>query len=110
MENETLEDTQPLKWDHDRARSGHIFSLGHLVMTPGAESTFDEKTRTECLQRHAKGDWGEGLDPEDVAANNEAIVSNGQILSVYTIEGKGSLWIISEADRSITTLLLPSEY
>ncbi len=86
------------------------FPLGRLVMTPGAESTFDEKTRAECLQRHAKGDWGEGLDPEDVATNNEAVRSNGRILSVYAIEGKGDLWIITEGDRSATTLLLPSEY
>ena len=78
-------------------------------MTPGAEATFDEKTRTECLQRHAKGDWGEGLDPEDVATNNEAVRSSGRLLSCYNIEGK-ALWIVTEADRSVTTLLLPSEY
>jgi hypothetical protein len=86
------------------------FPLGRLVMTPGAEATFDEPTRTKCLQRHAKCDWGEGLDPEDVATNNEAVRSNGRLLSCYNIKDKGDFWIITEADRSVTTLLLPSEY
>ena len=55
------------------------------------------------------GDWGE-LDEEDVETNNYSVKQNLRILSSYTLETGVKVWIISEADRSVTTLLLPSEY
>ena len=84
------------------------FPLGQLVMTPGAQTTFDEKTRAECLQRHAKGDWGD-LDDEDKRSNDQSIRSGGRLMSSYDL-GDKQLWIITEADRTVTTLLLPEEY
>lgn len=84
------------------------FSLGQLVMTPGAEQTFDMDTRVKCLKRHASRDWGD-IDPEDATNNDLGVERNGRILSAYNI-GEHQLWIITEADRSVTTLLLPSEY
>jgi len=84
------------------------FPLGQLVMTPGAQTTFDEKTRAECLQRHAKGDWGD-LDDEDKRLNTRSVSTGGRLMSSYTI-GDKELWVVTEADRSVTTLLLPEEY
>jgi hypothetical protein len=65
---------------------------------------------TPFLQRHRSGDWGE-LDAEDIAANDRAARGNERILSAYTLPTTGErIWIITEWDRSATTILLPSEY
>jgi hypothetical protein len=61
------------------------------------------------LGRHVVGDWGE-LPPEDVAANTLALVTGERILSSYWMSGGTKLWVITEADRSSTCLLLPEEY
>lgn len=86
------------------------FSLGQLAMTPGAQSTFSAEFLMACLKRHANGDWGNVV-PGDAAAN-DASISGGaqdQLLSVYEM-GEKKLWIVTEWDRSVTTMLLPSEY
>lgn len=67
----------------------------------------------EALARHLSGDWGE-LDPEDVAANDDALKTGARLLSAYRIQGD-KIWIITEAEdekgvRIATTLLYPSEY
>ena len=87
------------------------FPLGRTVATPGA---LDLLTRTgtdpgQVLARHHAGDWGEGLDGEDKQANEDALKHGSRLLSCYLVDGE-RLWVITEADRSITTLLLPSEY
>jgi len=83
--------------------------LGQIVQTSGVVGTFtDPKFPLECLTRHASGDWGDLCD-EDKHTNDRAIMRGGRLLSCYKSE-KGPLWIITEADRSATTLLLPSEY
>ncbi len=61
------------------------------------------------LARHATGDWGE-LDAEDRAANGRAVATGERILSAYTLTTGEQLWIITEADRGATTMLLPREY
>ena len=61
------------------------------------------------LSRHAEGDWGE-LDPTDVAENAYSMVHGFRLLSSYQTDAGERLWIITEADRSATTLLLPEEY
>ena len=61
------------------------------------------------LKRHVTGDWGE-LDEEDRRENEESIVHGLRLLSAYTLSNGTRIWIITEADRSATTLLLPSEY
>lgn len=86
------------------------FSLGQTVATPGALRVL-EATNTSpatLLVRHQSGDWGE-VPPED-AKENEVSVENGfRILSSYRV-GEQRLWIITEADRSVTTILQPEEY
>ena len=88
-----------------------LFALGRLVATPGA---LDALTRAgqspaEFITRHQRGDWGE-CDPDDAKENDLSVRRSYRILSVYrTCKGE-KLWIITEADRSLTTLLLPSEY
>jgi hypothetical protein len=86
------------------------FPLGHLVSTPAALELLDREAvnATELLLRHQRGDWGD-VDAEAAEDNENAIVSGSRILSSYLI-GDSSLWILTEADRSATTLLLPEEY
>ena len=88
-----------------------LFPLGRLVATPGALDvlTHAGQSPSEFLSRHQGGDWGECC--EEDARENELSVKHGfRILSVYhTCKGE-KLWVITEADRSATTLLLPSEY
>lgn len=91
------------------------FPLGQIVATQGAFETCNQQLLMECLSRHARGDWG---DSSDKVANEEALLSGSRILSAYPIDpaksclgyGDNCLWIITEADRSATTFLLPDEY
>jgi hypothetical protein len=93
------------------------FSLGRLVATPGALGSLNSDRLAQLVARHAAGDWGV-VDAEDQATNNRAVVDGDRILSAYPIDeaqpcaghGDNTVWIITEADRSTTTLLLPSEY
>lgn len=86
------------------------FPLGHLVATPGALELLDRAAvnASDLLQRHQRGDWG-NVPPEDAEENELSVVSGFRILSSYPV-GDGRIWIITEADRSCTTLLLPEEY
>jgi hypothetical protein len=93
------------------------FPLGQIVSTPGALDACSHERRIECLARHGSGNWG--VVCEDDAAMNEAgLIYGSRILSAYPIDptkpskgfGENTLWIITEADRSVTTFLLPSEY
>lgn len=89
--------------------SGLVFSLGKMVMT----ATVSELAEREgidlllLLSRHAKCDWGD-LDKDDRAANDEAIGKRLRILSAYKV-GNHKIWIITEADRSSTCILLPDD-
>ena len=87
-----------------------LFSLGQVVATPAALSLLDEhnKTPAEFLRRHNSGDWGE-LCKEDCEANDAALKHGDRIFSAYTIND-AKIWIITEADRSSTCILLPEEY
>ena len=82
--------------------------LGHIVATPGALETFGNDILTACLSRHETGDWGD-ICEEDKKLNDIDAQCEGRVLSSYDIRGD-KLWIITEADRSSTTLLLPDEY
>lgn len=88
-----------------------LFSLGQVVSTPGALSACEEAQADPrfYLRRHVTGDWGD-LGDEDKAANDAAVRSGARILSAYTLPTDERLWIITEADRAYTTLLLPLEY
>ena len=61
------------------------------------------------LDRHARGDWGE-VDAEDKQANQDALVHGERLLSAYRTSLDVRIWVITEADRSVTTILLPEEY
>jgi len=89
-----------------------LFSLGQVVATPGALSALgDEGIGSEALlKRHVTGDWGD-LSEEDRRENELSLKEGFRILSAYRLPRTGvKLWIITEADRSATTLLLPDEY
>lgn len=87
-----------------------LFNLGKVYATPGALAFLHEQNLTpyEFLHRHHTGDWGE-LDDEDIEANRAALHYGSRLLSSYRIANQ-KLWIITEADRSVTTVLLPEEY
>lgn len=86
------------------------FTLGQIVATPAVLEHLERHgvNASEYLNRHVRGDWGEV--PQDDAAENEfAVTRRLRLLSSYTIAGE-RVWIITEADRSSTCLLYPSEY
>jgi hypothetical protein len=87
------------------------FSLGQLVATPGALMAFDEakQSTTPFVRRHAAGDWGE-VDGDDWKSNNWAVDHGCRLMSAYVLRTGIRIWIITEADRSSTTVLLPDEY
>ena len=88
-----------------------LFVTGQLVATPAALRAIREAKANpiDYITRHTRGDWGE-VGKED-AQENELSVSQGfRILSVYTLHTKVRIWVITEADRSVTTILLPDEY
>ena len=87
------------------------FALGQTFITPGAEEALQiaGQTAIEFLRRHMSGDWGE-LSDEDVKENEFSLKQGFRLLSRYETAKGERLWIITEADRSATTILLPSEY
>ena len=88
-----------------------LFELGQVVATPGALSALGRANQApaEFLSRHATGDWGE-LDAEDMAENAYGLAHGFRLLSSYRTRLGETVWVITEADRSATTLLLPEEY
>lgn len=85
------------------------FPLGQTVMTRGAEVEIPMAEMFVALRRHHGGDWGD-LGAEDKAANEEALVTEGRLFSKYFSAAGVSFYIITEWDRSVTTVLLPQEY
>jgi len=88
-----------------------LFDTGFIVRTPGAMSALIESQLTESrlIERHQSGDFGD-LCADDLAQNRNAILLGGRVFSSYRIDPRTKVWVITEADRSVTTLLLPSEY
>jgi hypothetical protein len=91
------------------ANSKPLFSLGRTLATPGALQALTESGPAEFLNRHVVGDWGD-LGEEDRKLNDEAVVAGERILSAYRTNQGVKLWVITECDRSATTILLPEEY
>lgn len=91
--------------------SAPLFDLGQVVGTPGALAALVKNNITplELLARHVTLDPG-CLDAHDQTANRQALRTGSRILSSYRLEDETKLWIITEADRSATTFLLPEEY
>lgn len=85
------------------------FSLGHVVMTRKAASTLPQHEVLQALDRHASGDWGD-VDDHDRQENEFSLKEGFRLLSVYHTASGTKFWIITEADRSATTVLLPEDY
>ena len=87
------------------------FKLGHVVATPGAIDALEKASQsaTEFINKHVVLDAGE-LGEEDQQTNEDAVENGDRILSSHLLKDGTKIWIITEADRSATTLLLPSEY
>ena len=87
------------------------FELGQIVATPGALAALKKAGQQpgEFLTRHINRDWGD-LDEEDRTENEYSLEHGFRLLSAYKTNAGDRLWIITEADRSVTTLLLPEEY
>lgn len=88
-----------------------MFNLGQLVATPGALEALERNQQmpAEFLKRHVNHDWGD-LDDDDKQENDFSVTNGFRILSAYALKDGTRIWIITEADRSSTTILLPSEY
>lgn len=88
------------------------FELGTIVATQGFLRMLAlndaVNAAVEMIERHRVGDWG-SVDEDDAKVNEDALRHGGNIMSVYTVGGQ-KVWVITEADRSATTLLLPEEY
>ncbi len=87
------------------------FPVGRVVATPGALATLEQAGQNpiEFLDRHVTGDWGE-VGQEDWAENEFSLREGFRLLSAYSTKDGEKLWIITERDRSVTTILLPGEY
>jgi len=88
-----------------------LFPSGRLVATPGALALLEQanKSPLEFLSRHLRGDWGD-LDQADKTENELSLKYGFRLLSNYQVTDTEKIWIITEADRSVTTLLLPADY
>ena len=88
-----------------------LFGVGQLVATPGALAALEKtgQSPVEFLTRHVTGDWGE-LPVEDRTENFLSVERGFRVLSSYRTLAGERIWVITEADRSLTTLLLPDEY
>ena len=85
------------------------FPIGKLVITPNALESIEPFEVTAALARHAAGDWGE-CGREDWRENELSLKEGFRLLSVYHSEKGGKFWVITEADRSATTVLMPEDY
>lgn len=88
-----------------------LFAAGRIVATPGALALLEKahKSPSEFLLLHLRGDWGD-LCQDDKAENELSLKHGFRLLSSYPVTDSENLWIITEANRSVTTLLLPAEY
>jgi hypothetical protein len=85
------------------------FEPGQVYSTPGAIAQLHPEDMHIAFCRHLAGDWGD-VCPEDQAENERALREGGRLFSAYIDRSGTKFWIITEADRSATTILLPSEY
>jgi hypothetical protein len=96
--------------------STQLFNPGRVMTTPGVSTVLDQfdgltqvRVVISLLIRHVTGDWGD-VDSQDHATNDHAVIQGERVLSAYRLPDGTDVWVITEADRSTTTFLLPSEY
>lgn len=93
------------------------FPMGRVRVSPGVMAASSAHRVYECLEKHAAGDWGL-LDADDCARNALELIAGGPVMSAYALDpalpslghGPNTIWIITEGDRTMTTVLLPDEY
>ena len=88
---------------------GPRFPLGRVVITPNAMQHVPSADVLAALRRHAQGDWGE-VEEQDRRENELSLKEGFRLLSAYRASNGTKFWVISEADRSVTTILLPEDY
>jgi hypothetical protein len=95
----------------DETRKVALFRLGQVVATPGALRALERAgdTPQQFLERHVSGDWGD-LDEDDRQENALSLEHSFRLLSVYQTTAGERLWVITEANREVTTILLPEDY
>jgi len=86
-----------------------LFPTGHVAITPGAQNILTPAEIASMISRHTTGDWGD-VPEEDKEENEQSLLHGWRLLSSYTAGNGEKIWLITEADRSATTILLPSEY
>ena len=86
-----------------------LFRLGRIVATPNALSELSQQDMLSAIKRHQAGDWGE-VDEHDRQANDRALSNGTRLFSVYRSVNGIPFWVITEADRFTTTVLLPEDY
>ena len=93
-------------------RKPPLFPLGQIAVSRGVAelmtTTQAHVQLADAFTRHADGDWGD-VHPDDVGANERSLEEGSRLMSVYTVSGQ-KVWIFTEADRSVTTAILPDEY
>ncbi|KPY90144.1 hypothetical protein ALO44_200018 [Pseudomonas syringae pv. tagetis] len=94
-------------------RQDASFELGRMMLTHSVQSLLQNSSLdvSQYLRRHATGDWGE-ISKDDWDSNQQALSADGRLFSGYDIDAEDEtrLWIITESDRSVTTVMLPSDY
>ena len=87
----------------------HLFDLGNVYQTPGVLECIPSQDVFQCLARHQQGDWGD-MFMEDKIENDLSLANGSRLLSAYHASTGEKFWVITEADRQSTTVMLPEEY
>jgi hypothetical protein len=105
----SAEEFERVKRERIESPNGQLFELGQVVTTPGALAALSADEIRKALARHHRGDWGE-VGRHDWRTNEEALTEGFRLFSVYRGENAEKFWVITEADRSSTCVLLPEDY
>lgn len=94
----------------ERHQGGHVkFAMGLIVITPEALAVLDLQEVQSAIMRHGNCDWGD-VGREDQLANERALKNEGRLCSVFHAANSRTFWIVTEGDRSVTTILLAVDY
>lgn len=105
----SAEEFERVKRERIESTKGPLFELGKLVSTPGALEALTREDIGKALARHHRGDWGD-VGRHDWRENETSLIEGFRLLSIYRGTNGTKFWVITEADRSATTVLLPAEY
>jgi hypothetical protein len=100
---------EEVKRERRESTAGPLFELGRVFSTPGALAALTREEMSNALARHHRGDWGD-VGHHDWQENELSLREGFRLLSAHRSEKGEKFWVITEANRSVTTVLLPSEY